>query len=388
MPSLSRTVAKLERVDHTGRKRKQKLEFLRRVNVIDFLERLEVANISQATSDEVLCSCPFPGHSHGDEKPSLYMNDGSKDPRLTTVWKCHGCGRQGNAVSFVAEHEHITRQQAAREIKQIYAPGFVAPKGGTIAKEFDQRWEEYERERAGTSVDLPVISWRRYDKLFKVAWNEFAETDDPDVQYMFERGFTMTELEELRIGYDHYTDRIVIPVVNQDGDLVGVKGRAWRPGAKPKYLIIGDKPGKRPRYGFQPYEKSLVVFGLDKWGEQERYVFVEGEIDVMSLWKMGIPALCTGGASMSVDQAKLIRQYANEIVLFLDNDTAGSHGVWGFEKQDGEWKPGIMDLLEPHMRVKVVGPHKFDANDYLRKGKVARVHRLIERADPSYLAAP
>jgi hypothetical protein len=148
---------------------------------------------------------------------------------------------------------------------------------------------------------------------------------------------------------------------------------------------LGDKPDKRKRYGFQHYEKSLVVFGIHKWGEQQSYVFCEGEIDVMSFWKMGIPALCTGSAHMSEAQAKIIRQYADEVVLFLDNDNAGSNGVWGYESKDGEHHPGIVELLEPFMRVKVVGEHKFDANDYLRKGKVGRVRKLIDQADPSYV---
>ena len=48
----------------------------------------------------------------------------------------------------------------------------------------------------------------------------------------------------------------------QTGNLVGFKGRAWRKNARPKYLVLGDK-GKRQRYGFQTYDKSLVVFGLE-----------------------------------------------------------------------------------------------------------------------------
>jgi DNA primase len=215
---------------------------------------------------------------------------------------------------------------------------------------------------------------------------------------MMSRGFTPGECEQWGIGYDEFTRRLTIPVCDPDGNLIGVKGRAWQSDRKVKYEIIGDpdpdserakkrKRKRKKKLGFAPYEKSLVVFGLDKWGEQPRYVFVEGEIDVMSLWRMDIPALCTGGASMSETQARLIREYTDEVVLFLDNDTAGSNAVWGIEKDD-ERKPGIVDLLEPFIRVRIVGPHRFDANDYLVRGKFAKVQRLIDRSTASYLARP
>jgi DNA primase len=72
------------------------------------------------------------------------MNDGSKNPALTTVFKCHGCGRAGNAISFVAEHQGISRQKAALELKDHYAPGFRKPKFGSIQKEFEARLREKE----------------------------------------------------------------------------------------------------------------------------------------------------------------------------------------------------------------------------------------------------
>lgn len=393
MPSLSSTVRRLEK-DHVGRKRKQRAEFLRQVNVADFLERAEVANVSQATSDEMNYSCPFPGHDGGDSTPSAYMNDGTKDKRLCTVWKCHGCGRSGNGITFLAELEHISRAEASRRIKELYAPGFMAPKGGSMTAEFDQRWKEYQSLRHPKPVEIKKLPWPTYHKRFGVDWPSFESgyEDNQDVAYMFSRGFDAKELQEWEIGYDHHSDRITIPVCDPEGNLIGIKGRAWKEGAKPKYMILGDtEKTKRIRgrvYKFKPYDKSLIVFGIHKWGEQDRYVFVEGEIDVMSLWQIGIPALCTGGSSMSETQAKIIRDYANEIVLFLDDDAAGSHGVWGYDNEDGEHKPGIVELLSPFIRVKIVGKHKHDPNWYISRGKSDRVQRLVETAIPHFLASP
>lgn len=383
--SLSSTVADLER-PHTSRRKKNSSEFLQHVNVIDFLEALEVANVVQATADEVKFSCPFPGHTHGDQDASAYMNDGTKNAGLTTVWKCHGCQRKGNAITFLTELMSISRTVATREIKQRYAAGFIKPTDG-IGAEFARR-QKKRREEIKQRDEIPALSWEMYHDKFGVDWtiaNDPKYANEPEVHYMPSRGFSLGDLEEWGIGWDGHSERLCIPVCDPDGNLIGVKGRAWEAGVKPKYKILGDKPGQRHRYGFQPYEKSLVVFGIDKWGEQQTYVFVEGEIDVMSLWRMEIPALCTGGATMSEEQAKLIRHYANEIVLFLDDDNAGSNGVWGYNTKDGEHHLGIVELLEPFMKVKIVGSHKYDANDYLVRGKFDRVRKLISKAEPSYI---
>lgn len=383
--SLSETVARLER-DHTGRRKKRKrLAWLKHVDVVDFLEEFDIANISQATSDEVQFSCPFPGHTHGDATPSAFMNDGSKDDDLTTLWKCWGCGRTGNAVGFYAEYHGVTRQQARRDIKEHYAPGYKAPKYGSIAREFESRYQQ-SKERHAEPVIKTIDA--EFLRKFDVDWSYYAEEhgDQPDVRYILDRGFTPGDLDDWGIGYDAISQRFTIPVCNPEGELVGFKGRAWRKSARPKYLVIGDK-GKRQRYGFPTYDKSLVVFGLDRCADSrsQKLVLVEGELDVISLWIMGVPAICVGGSSMSVEQAKLIREYCDEVVLFFDNDVAGKNALKGITKEDGEHKPGIIELLEPFLIVRVVGKHRYDANDYLRRSEQERCRDLIDGAKRSYL---
>lgn len=349
------------------------------------LEQFDVANISQATADEVLFSCPFPGHTHGDERPSAYMNDGTRDPELTTLWKCHGCGRSGNAVSFVAEYMNVTRQKARAWLKEHYAPGYRAPKFGSIAKEFEQRRKLHKRPEVTTVPTLEPDVSRRFD----VDWGYYAEEhgDQPDVSYMLDRGFTPATLDDWGVGYDYDSRRITIPVCDADGNLVGFKGRAWEPDVRPKYLVLGDKGKRRARYGFPTYDKSRVVFGLDRWAasETQTLVLCEGEIDVMSLDAMGIAAVCVGGSSLSEAQARLLRQYCDEIVMFFDDDKAGRNFTWGIDKEDGEHSPGAVEMLEPFIRIRIVGQHRYDANDYLVRGERNRVEDLIATAISSYL---
>lgn len=379
--SLSKHLAQLERGG--GRRKRDSFNKWRKyVDAIDFLENLGVANISHATADEIQFSCPFPDHTHGDESPSASMNDGSKDPMLTTAWTCYGCKRGGNAITFLSEFENISRQEASAQLKAHYARGYIAPKFGSIAREFEERYRLSKERHIEPS--LFILDWSTADR-FEVEWSHYAEnySDSPDVAFMLDRGFTPAVLEEWGIGYDDDSKRITIPVCDPHGNLVGFKGRAWRKNARPKYLVMGDK-GERTRSGFNVYDKSLVVFGVDRWGHVERYVLVEGELDVIALWCMGIPAICCGGSTMSVAQAKLIREYCDEVVLFFDNDAAGRNGVYGYENKHGEHKPGILELLEPHMRVRVVGKHRYDANDYLKRNEVEHCRELIASATASY----
>lgn len=372
-------------VDKIGKKPDEK--FLKFVNVENFLERLDIANVHQAKSDEFMFSCPFPGHSHGDEHPSCSMNDGSINPHKATKFVCFGCGRRGNAISFLAEHEGISYTKARRQIKETYARNYYRPDGG-IATELKKHFDSPGSK--GNQVP-EALDWKLY-KQFEVDWEYYADNyrDKSDVAYMLDRGFTADNLNSWQIGYDAISSRITIPIFDHKRNFVGIKGRAWKRSAKNKYIAIGDKRGEEQQYGFRPYEKSLVVFGLHRYSRDQwptKWVYNEGEINIMSLQIMGFPAFSTGNAMMSEAQQRIIIDNCDELVLWFDLDNAGKNGVWGFDKIDGTHVPGIIERLEPFMKIKVVySDGKLDANDYHRKGRKKELQTLIESAIPSYLA--
>lgn len=357
----------------------------------EMLEELGIEKISQASLDELLYSCPFDGHDHGDERPSAYMNNGAKQAHMNTVWVCHGCGRAGNAIAFVAEFSGISRDRAKRELRERFAPGWHKPKGGTMRTEFELRKAQKAALEADAHVEVPVLGWDAY-RPFEVDWHKLSGVQDPEVRYMFDRGFTTSDLIKWRIGYDIDSDRITIPVCNPEGELIGIKGRAWNPDTRMKYRVLGDTEKTIRRhgevYGFEPYQKSQVVFGLHMWGPQETYVWDEGEINVMSWERFGYPALSTGSASMSDAQAKIIREFADEVVIFVDDNKAGDHGTWGYTDKDGEYHPGAVAKLSPYVRVRVADRHSEDANDMLKRGQWWRARSLIYSAKPHWRLQP
>jgi len=354
--------------------------FLHHVDVADFLSTLEVENLHKANADEYNFSCPFPGHTRGDASPSAYMNDGSKDKTKTTAWKCWGCGRVGNGITFYAELAGVSKAEAAAHVRLTWAPRFRAPKGGSISKEFELRQRE---RRLSAHVDAKkdkLIPWSHYFRLFGVDWEHAQQLSDPISSYLFTRGFTAEALDEWRIGFDPHSQRYTIPVCNINGDLIGVKGRT-AVGSKRKYLILGDRANRKPFYGFMPYEKTRVVFGLDRVKQAARkLVLVEGELDVVALWQVGIPAISTGSAHISDLQAILIRDYADEVISFFDSNNAGETATWGWEDADGGWHPGVVEKLGSFLRVRVVAEHEHDASEHVQYGRVDELRALLATA--------
>lgn len=253
----------------------------------------------------------------------------------TTAWFCHGCKMRGNAISFTADLLSVSPIAATTLLKQRYAPGYIDPDARSMKAEvqaiFDRRHQEPDLPAATLDmgvIDRFAVDWDRAHDAYEVGAG-VAATD-----YMFARGYTPETLLEWGFGYDEISDRVVFPVFNQDAELLGFKARAWQPGRVPKYLVLGDRPGWNERYGFPCYSTSTVIFGLDraiefnKTADRSRIILCEGELNVVALWQMGIlNAVAVNGSNLSMHHARLLRMYADELVIFFDSDEAGLEGI-------------------------------------------------------------
>lgn len=302
----------------------------RAIDVIDMLSALGVKNITRH-GDEVKFSCPFPAHANGDRNPSASMNSES------TAFICFGCKERGNAVSFLAKLENITPMLAARFLRQRYEGGWKEPKKGSISQEIEMRLRK-RREEAAEEV---VLS----EKPLKVTVDNFS---DEAREYMIDRGFTEETLEAWDIGQDPLSGRITIPVRDEYSNLVGFKARALDKYDFPKYLVLGGQ-----RYGFDSYEVSKVLFGMNKAKipeEDGTVIIVEGELDCIAMHQHGFEnTVATGSANFSSVQRDIMRRRADRVVLFYDSDEGGNKGV-----------TRVIEMLEPYMSVMVVGDHEGD----------------------------
>lgn len=315
-----------------------------KVDVEHFLEVMRVENLTSATEFEWQFSCPFPGHAHGDQSPSAYMN------KESTAWMCHGCKRSGNSITFLQEMENITLQEARAMLQLQYGGKSPDPDQYSAVAELERYWEKQKRHEAEPPNE---ILDEKLVEDYALDWSA-AEEADPDevpeeMQYMFDRGFSGATLDEWDVGIDYRVERIAIPVRNASALLVGFKGRAWSPNHKPKYLVMGGN-----YYDYPRFYKSQVVFGLDrviaKYSEPKRLIIVEGELDTISMHSKGFDTtVCVAGSDFSVKQARLIRRWAQSATIFFDSDEGGTFGI-----------KKVVEFLTPHIPLRVVPDHEGD----------------------------
>lgn len=333
------------------RKRKNKFD-TSKVDVEDMLDALGMENLKWATEEEMNFSCPFPGHTHGDQNPSAYMNGG------TTAWMCQGCKRKGNAVTFLAELEGISVLEAVQFLRERYGGSAPDPDSYPLRDEIARHYAKRRREEEARVVNDEPIDEALIDN-FAVNWtNPFLQNFSPDwAKYILERGFSTETLDEWQIGYAAEYNRLSIPVRDHNGVLVGFKGRAYREGHEPKYLVLGKD--QWPRYhvslnafGLHRVEPSVESGGMD-------LIVVEGELNVIALWQMGIRNVVgVNGSNFSERQGQLLRAKAESVVVFFDSDNAGNEGVIL-----------LCEQLRDHMPVFVVPDHDFDAADCIHPEK-------------------
>lgn len=350
-------------------------EILEWVDVADLLGAVGVRNLSRSGS-EWSFSCFSEYHAHGDSTPSAGMN------ATTGLWRCRNpaCGLRGNAADFLAALKGYTYSEALRVLQERYGGGEISSAPGALEEEVERIRQSY------TVADILRVppSEDEYLDRFAVHWPMIPLGVPQELLYMYERGFHPRILNDWNIGFDDLSSRITIPIHDDQGKLVGIKGRAWDPEVQPRYIIIGDKTDGFPRYGFNTYMKSMHVFGLNRVetcrGMDLADLFVvEGEINVLAMHQLGwLNAVAVAGAEFSERQRELIVRHADSVCIFFDDDAAGNAGA-----------RKVAEMLQPYIPVKIVQGAGFDAADVLDPRKAATEQHLttVLRAAVPYLLA-
>lgn len=332
---------------------------LEQVDVVDYLTRLEIRNVTDE-GKEINFSCPFPGHAQGDSVPSAYMNE------ETTLWYCHGCHRKGNAITFLADLYNFSILTATDFIRQTYGGGFQDPEG-SLLDEINRFYLQQEKPESKVvqTYDMSVLDNYRVDWI-----GELTLAQAIAAEYLASRGFTVGTLNKFEVGYSALDNRVTIPVFDKLGRLVGIKGRAIDSDRQPKYKIFGDRKNGNKYYGFQPYNPSLVVYGLDKVDPKEDHLYlVEGEFNVMAMHQLGYEnTVALGGSNFTDVHSKLIRKKADEVTIFFDSDDAGSSAT-----------VKAAEALERFIQVWIMPDHKHDPAKMLEEygeGAKAQIEEL------------
>ena len=360
-----------------------KRDLLNRVDIVDIIQRH--LPLKKAGANYSAC-CPF----HNEKSPSFTVSPSKQ------FYHCFGCGAHGDAIGFLMEYSGLGYIEAIKELAAgagmtlpDFEPRFGKKKEETGPDLYDimQRATQYYREQLKASPH--AIEYLKRRGLSGQVAAHFGIGYAPDGWQNLQAAFPNYAEKSLKdVGlviendagkrYDRFRDRIMFPIVNQRGFVVGFGGRVIGAG-EPKYLNSPETP---------LFEKGRELYGLPQARQairdSGRVLVVEGYMDVVALAQHGVEyAVATlGTATTPVHVQKLLRQ-ADEIVFSFDGDAAGRKAAWHALEVS---LPATLD----HKAIRFLFlPEGEDPDTYVRaKGKAA-FEDLVGHAEPlsAYLLA-
>ena len=322
-------------------------------------------------------NCPF----HNEKSPSFTVSPAKE------IYKCFGCGKSGNTITFLMEHEKYSYVEALRWLAARYNIEIEETETSPAQKMAQQ-----------TADSLYAINHFAMDFFSKQYWDTEAGATIAQ-SYMQHRGFLSPIVEKFKIGYnpserdslakalikhqfnpelfartglvverdggwqDNYRDRIIFPIHNTTGKIIGFGARQIAKNDRsPKYINTPEN---------EIYIKSRILYGsyfartaIDKANE---CLLVEGYTDVVSLHQAGIEnVVASGGTSLTIDQLRLVKKYTQNLTIIYDGDAAGVKAA--LRGLDMALEEGlnvqlvlIPDNEDPDSYVNKVGPDAFRA---------------------------
>lgn len=324
--------------------------------------------------------CPF----HNEKTPSFTVSPAKE------LYKCFGCGKSGNTITFLMEHDKLSYAEALKWLANRYQI------------EIEETEQSQEQKQFVQTADSLYIINNFAQQFFNTQLFETTEGKNIALSYLLERGFREDIIKKFQLGYnpnqkntlatallhnqfnkdllpktglvttkadgsfiDNYRGRIIFPIHQNTGKIIGFGAR-----------VIG-KADNAPKYINTPeneiYIKSKVLYGayfarlaIDKANE---CLLVEGYTDVISLHQAGIEnVVASGGTSLTTDQLRLIKKYTNNLTIVYDGDTAGIKAALR----------GLDMALEESLNVKLVLiPDKEDPDSYVNKVGTAAFIQFI-----------
>ena len=263
--------------------------------------------------------CPF----HRDTKPSFYVWS------ERGYYRCFGCGAAGDIISFMMAFHHMDFVDAVRELGRRY--GVEVKVGGGPRKktkplvEANKAAEEFFRSALRKSqTTMDYLTSRGFSQRTLEEWGVgYAPPGDELFKFMRRRGIADSLLLEAGLAVKRaerllplLRDRVVFPIRDARGVVVGFGGRALKEDAHPKYINTPETP---------LFKKSEILFGINRIKVDGGVVVVtEGYTDVMAAHQAGMRNFVgVLGTAFGEGHARLLSRYADEVVLLYDADSAG-----------------------------------------------------------------
>jgi DNA primase len=331
--------------------------------------------------------CPF----HNEKSPSFSVSP------TRELYKCFGCGKSGNSIGFLMEHEKFSYVEALRWLANKYN---VAVEETEVSPELKQQYQ--------VADSLYIIN-QFAQKFFSEKLLTSDEGQDIGLSYLKERGFNDEIISKFQLGYclqdrdsfaraaiaaqynpeylqksglivmrderpvDNYRGRIIFPIHNQSGKILGFGARIIAKNDRaPKYINTPEN---------EVYHKSKILYGsyfarqaIDK---NDECLLVEGYTDVISLHQAGVEnVVASGGTSLTPDQLRLVKKYTKNLTIIYDGDSAGVKAALR----------GLDLALEEGLNVRLVLiPDNEDPDSYVNKVGPAAFREFIKENKKDFI---
>jgi DNA primase len=321
--------------------------------------------------------CPF----HTEKTPSFNVNV------TFQRYRCWGCGASGDVLQFVMEIERVSFFEALKLVaerngiampKRDYSDPDSKLRGALMemheiaARVFQSNLQgpagaEARQYLAGRNVTPEQIAEFGLG-LSDASWNQLTR--------QFESRFTPEQLEQSGLVakrqessgfYDRFRGRLMFPIHNASGKVIGFGGRALRPGDDPKYLNSPETP---------LYRKSYVLYNLhrakDAIRKSDYAVLVEGYMDVIGVYSAGVHnVVASCGTSLTNTQVRVLKGHSESIVVNFDPDTAGADAA----------QKSIKMLLDEGLRVRMLElGGDLDPDEYVKASGAEAYRARLEKA--------
>jgi DNA primase len=344
--------------------------------------------------------CPF----HKEKTPSFNVNPHRQ------IFHCFGCHKGGDVFTFVKEYENIGFMDAVRRLAERakipiefdQTPGeqqsrHIKDQLLQIHEQIAQRWQNCLLNEAAGQLARDYLAKRGVSaeavKLFRLGaapelWDDtvnWAKNKGHDLVTVEKAGLIIKRAEsgkvetgnpelrtpnsELRNYYDRFRGRLMFPICDEQGRVIGFSGR----------ILSGDE--KTAKYVNSPetpiFTKSRVFFGLDKSKrailDAGFAVVCEGQLDLIACFMAGVQNIVAPqGTAFTADHARIIKRYANEVVLCFDSDEAGQNAA----------VRSLDHLLESGLAVRVaVVPAPHDPDSFIKANGGEAFRQLVENAE-------
>ncbi len=328
------------------------------------------------SSRDYVCLCPF----HSEKTPSCHISVGKQ------FFHCFGCGAGGDVITFVMKAENLEYIEAVRFLAQRAGMSMPDEAKNNDLSRLKARILEINRMAARffnqtLMKDSRGEKGRLYFKsrqLSPKTITKYGLGYAPDewrylTDYLKSQGCREDEIVAANLArqsqkggiYDSFRDRVMFPIIDLRGNVIAFGGRIID-GEGPKYLNSSDTP---------VFKKSRNLFSLNfaKRSDERRLILAEGYMDVIAVNQAGFEnVVATLGTALTPEQARIMSQYADEVIIAYDSDGAGQNAT----------QRAINLLSEAGVKTKIIKMEGAkDPDEFIKKFGPLRFKQLLDNSD-------